>query len=119
MNLAVLSVLGVVLDAIFGEPKRWHPLVAFGALADRLERRFNRARDDDSPSPAHIPGLGWRSHGVTAWAIAESTHGPIRQARREINWWTARPKSRTVFGFPQQHTQPALRLADGTQVSLY
>ncbi|MCY1285634.1 Cobalamin biosynthesis protein CobD [compost metagenome] len=70
MNLAVLSVLGVVLDAIFGEPKRWHPLVAFGALANRLERRFNRARDDDSPSPAHIPGLGWRSHGVTAWAIA-------------------------------------------------
>ncbi|MEP9316909.1 adenosylcobinamide-phosphate synthase CbiB [Pseudomonas sp. LABIM340] len=115
MSLALLSVLGVVLDALFGEPKRWHPLVAFGRLADRLERRFNRSRVADcaeepplpegrgdrmvqvetsvsacsdsalslqgegggegaSPhsevSGSDTPGLGWRSHGVTAWIIA-------------------------------------------------
>ncbi len=57
MSLALLSVAGVALDGLLGEPKRWHPLVAFGRLADRLERRFNRARvplstvGTDSPSP--------------------------------------------------------------------
>ena len=67
MSLALLSVLGVALDALLGEPKRWHPLVAFGRLADRLERRFNRSRAD---AGSDTPGLGWRSHGVTAWIIA-------------------------------------------------
>ncbi|QRY79050.1 cobalamin biosynthesis protein [Pseudomonas sp. PDNC002] len=116
MSLALLSVLGVALDALLGEPKRWHPLVAFGRLADRLERRFNRSRVPEHPLPnplpegrgdcsvsgetlsrsatpicslslqgegwgegvsastttpkSDTPGLGWRSHGVTAWIIA-------------------------------------------------
>ncbi|MCT4983759.1 cobalamin biosynthesis protein, partial [Pseudomonas aeruginosa] len=41
---ALLGILGVALDARFGEPQGWHPLVAFDRLADRLERRFNRSR---------------------------------------------------------------------------
>jgi adenosylcobinamide-phosphate synthase len=49
---------GVALDALLGEPRRRHPLVAFGRLANRIELRFNRA------------GRGWRSHGVTAWVLA-------------------------------------------------
>ncbi|WP_371368867.1 adenosylcobinamide-phosphate synthase CbiB [Pseudomonas sp. QL9] len=67
MSLALLSVLGVSLDSLLGEPKRWHPLVAFGRFANRLERRFNGPRDGLA---ADAPGLGWRSHGVTAWALA-------------------------------------------------
>ena len=58
MSVALLSVAGVALDALLGEPKRRHPLVAFGRLADRLEQRFNAG------------GRGWRSHGVTAWFLA-------------------------------------------------
>ncbi|UUQ63608.1 adenosylcobinamide-phosphate synthase CbiB [Pseudomonas fuscovaginae UPB0736] len=58
MSVALLSVAGVALDALLGEPKRWHPLVAFGRLADRIEQRFNAG------------GRGWRSHGVTAWVLA-------------------------------------------------
>jgi adenosylcobinamide-phosphate synthase len=58
MSVALLSVAGVALDALLGEPKRNHPLVAFGRFAERVEQRFNSA------------GRGWRSHGVTAWFIA-------------------------------------------------
>jgi len=49
----------LLLDALLGEPKRAHPLVAFGRLADRLEQHFNGAA-----------ARGWRSHGVTAWCLA-------------------------------------------------
>ncbi|WP_439888058.1 adenosylcobinamide-phosphate synthase CbiB [Pseudomonas sp. MBLB4123] len=58
MSLVFGAVAGVALDAVFGEPRGWHPLVAFGRLAERLERRLNSA------------GRGWRSHGVTAWCLA-------------------------------------------------
>lgn len=37
-----LAVLAVVLDRLFGEPSRWHPLVGFGRVAARLERLANR-----------------------------------------------------------------------------
>jgi adenosylcobinamide-phosphate synthase len=58
MSVALLCVAGVALDALLGEPRRWHPLVAFGRMADRIEQRFNS------------DGRGWRSHGVTAWVLA-------------------------------------------------
>ena len=58
MSVALLSAAAVALDALLGEPRRGHPLVAFGRFADRIEQRFNSG------------GRGWRSHGVTAWIIA-------------------------------------------------
>ncbi|WP_313647018.1 cobalamin biosynthesis protein, partial [Pseudomonas sp.] len=58
MSVALLTVAGVALDALLGEPKRRHPLVGFGNLASALERRLNAA------------GRGWRSHGVSAWFLA-------------------------------------------------
>jgi adenosylcobinamide-phosphate synthase len=58
MSLGLLSLGAVALDALFGEPRGWHPLVAFGKLANRLEQRFNPG------------GCGWRSHGVSAWILA-------------------------------------------------
>ncbi len=58
MSLGLSLLAGVALDVALGEPRRGHPLVAFGRLAERLEARFN----------AH--GGGWRSHGVSAWCLA-------------------------------------------------
>lgn len=59
MSVALSCLAGVALDTLLGEPRRNHPLVVFGRLADRLEQHFN------GPD-----GRGWRSHGVTAWCIA-------------------------------------------------
>ena len=59
MSVVLSCLAGVCLDALLGEPRRSHPLVIFGRLADRLEQHFN--------GPG---GRGWRSHGVTAWCLA-------------------------------------------------
>lgn len=59
MSLFLTVAAALLLDALLGEPKRAHPLVAFGRLADRLEQHFNGAA-----------ARGWRSHGVTAWCLA-------------------------------------------------
>lgn len=58
MTLFLTILAALVLDAVLGEPRRSHPLVAFGRLAERIEQRFNPA------------GGGWRSHGVSAWCLA-------------------------------------------------
>lgn len=51
----------VLLDRVFGEPKRFHPLVGFGWLADRAERLFRRG------APGHP--LGNRLRGLIAWML--------------------------------------------------
>lgn len=57
LTLALLMAAGVGLDLLLGEARRWHPLVGFGNLAQRLERRLNRGG-------ARI----WR--GALAWLLA-------------------------------------------------
>lgn len=42
--VAVLAMLAVLADLALGEPRRWHPLVGFGWLADALAGRLNRGR---------------------------------------------------------------------------
>ncbi|MCQ4255575.1 adenosylcobinamide-phosphate synthase CbiB [Stutzerimonas stutzeri] len=59
MSLFLTVAAALLLDALLGEPRRAHPLVAFGRLADRLEQHFNGAA-----------ARGWRSHGVSAWCLA-------------------------------------------------
>ena len=41
ISLVLIIVLAVIIDWLAGEPKRWHPLVGFGRLANAMERRFN------------------------------------------------------------------------------
>ena len=41
--LVTVWLCALLLDRIFGEPRRWHPLVGFGYLAKQLELRTNRA----------------------------------------------------------------------------
>ncbi len=53
--LPLAALAAALLDQIFGEPRRWHPLIGFGRLAAAIEARFNRRR---------------RGAGVLAWALA-------------------------------------------------
>ena len=41
MSLIVIISFALLLDKIFAEPRRFHPLVGFGALADSIEKRLN------------------------------------------------------------------------------
>jgi adenosylcobinamide-phosphate synthase len=44
MTALLVIVAALLLDAAFGEPKRFHPLVAFGRLAHAVEQRLYRAQ---------------------------------------------------------------------------
>ncbi|KNH09865.1 Adenosylcobinamide-phosphate synthase [Candidatus Burkholderia brachyanthoides] len=55
--MALLAVLGVIVDRLLGEPRMRHPLVGFGKLATRIEARFNT-------------GHRVRPAGILAWFVA-------------------------------------------------
>lgn len=53
----ILLPIIIALDLFFGEPVRWHPLVAFGKLAGRAEKLFNTALE---PFEAFVQGaVAW------------------------------------------------------------
>ncbi|EXI77614.1 MAG: cobalamin biosynthesis protein [Candidatus Accumulibacter appositus] len=54
--LPLAALAGAGLDRLLGEPRRWHPLVGFGALATAAESCLNRAR-------------GRRLRGLLAWCL--------------------------------------------------
>lgn len=55
MNLTVTLILAFLLDYWLGEPKKYHPLVFFGDLAETLEKKFNI--QNDSADKQKILGL--------------------------------------------------------------
>ncbi|MYM63161.1 adenosylcobinamide-phosphate synthase CbiB [Pseudomaricurvus sp. HS19] len=57
---AVLLMLGLLLDRLLGEPRRWHPLVGFGHLAAAVEKRLNR---DTQPQRQRLLA------GVAGWCL--------------------------------------------------
>lgn len=54
--LPLAAITAVLIDRLLGEPKRWHPLIGFGILADAVEREFNR-------------GSYRRASGLIAWIL--------------------------------------------------
>ena len=43
LTLCCALLLGVLLDCLLGETRRWHPLIGFGKLASLIERWLNHA----------------------------------------------------------------------------
>ena len=56
MSFLLTLPLALLLDFMLGEPKRFHPLVGFGYLADKTEARLNQGA-----------AILWR--GVLAWLV--------------------------------------------------
>lgn len=59
--LPLAAIAGVLLDRLFGEPRRWHPLVGFGRIAGWMEGALRRG------APGHP--LGNRLRGLVAWLL--------------------------------------------------
>lgn len=59
LTLLTKILLALALDQWLGEPRRWHPLVGFGRLAQKLEKSLNR-------------GGEWQQFctGTLAWVLA-------------------------------------------------
>jgi adenosylcobinamide-phosphate synthase len=78
LHVALLMLAGVLLDVLLGEARRWHPLVGFGKLAMRIERRMNRGshrifRGLLAWSLAVLPLTAiaaWATHRYGAFALA-------------------------------------------------
>jgi len=77
VTLACLALVGVALDLLLGEARRWHPLVGFGKLAAGLESVLNARR------------LGYLNYaaGLLAWFLAVSP--PLL-----LCWWLLRAMER-------------------------
>jgi len=60
-HLPLAAGLAVLVDRLLGEPRRYHPLVGFGRLAQGLEARLRQAG-----RPPHWQRLA----GVAAWTLA-------------------------------------------------
>ena len=88
--LALCLLAGVALDAWWGEPRRWHPLVGFGWLAQRLETQLNRggaaavARRAGSwallvAPPLALAACSWPPcRQPSGWALAAGLHARWR-----------------------------------------
>ncbi len=52
--------VAIILDAVFGEPRRWHPLVGFGHLVSWFEAKANRRAAND---------LQQKRAGIVGWCL--------------------------------------------------
>jgi len=76
----LIALLAVLLDRLLGEPRRWHPLVGFGRLAQRTERLFYGA--------AAISPLSRRLRGLAAVALLVGGLGLAAWvAQRSLGSW--------------------------------
>src|SRR5207248_1635847 len=62
---AILTFIAVCLDALLGEPRRWHPLVGFGRLAQWVEHLWNPSIASQHRNKRQRP-LTLRVRGIAA-----------------------------------------------------
>jgi adenosylcobinamide-phosphate synthase len=93
-SLAVLMALGIALDLLLGEARRWHPLVGFGNLAKRIEGALNHALR--CACAGCWPG---------AWRCAAGAG--LRLADRAVAWMAGRAGARGAAVFLHRPAQPA------------
>lgn len=120
MTTTLAIALGLLLDRLFGEVPRWHPLVGFGRLANAVERRLNAGGARRlrgvlglfllGTPPALVAwelrrfgatwlvdgialyfALGWRALAEHAEAVAKPlAHGDLPEARSRVGFIVSR-----------------------------
>ena len=115
MTTALLAAIGVALDAALGEPRRWHPLVGFGAAAKRLERRMLASPGlIQRPVAARLAGVG---------AVAALVVPPVAFVAAAIFWiWIPETRGRALATVHGRAGSPSTRspctLVAGTRLLL-
>jgi len=75
--------LGAGLDAVVADPRRAHPVAAFGRAAAAVESRTWA----DTRSRGVVFALGWVSGAVTAGLLVERARSPLRVAVVALSTW--------------------------------
>jgi adenosylcobinamide-phosphate synthase len=76
---------GLLLELCLGEPKRFHPLVGFGWLASKLERRLNLAKDEQTSGRFNQLNI---LSGALAWLLLISTSlAAFALLKHLLGWW--------------------------------
>ena len=113
--------LSITLDRLLGEPKRFHPLIGYGALVERIEKQLNNDKISNGAiawAIAVIPivfitwlidqalggwwmsiiggylAIGWQSlrqHGQ--WVEQALISGDLNEARNKLSWLVSRDTS--------------------------
>jgi adenosylcobinamide-phosphate synthase len=81
---ALVTLAAVLLDALIGEPARWHPLVGFGRWAQYFERRLN-ANTTRSPLTQRLLGALAVTAAVGPWVLLVAVAGALPA----LHYWVA------------------------------
>ena len=81
---ALVTLAAVLLDALLGEPTRWHPLVGFGRWAQYFERRLN-ANTTRSPLTQRLLGALAVTAAVGPWVLLVAVAGALPA----LHYWVA------------------------------
>jgi adenosylcobinamide-phosphate synthase len=81
---ALITLAAVLLDALLGEPSRWHPLVGFGRWSQYFERRLN-ADTTSSPLVQRLLGILAVTIAVGPWVLLVA----VATAFPALHYWVA------------------------------
>jgi adenosylcobinamide-phosphate synthase len=81
MLVSIFVVIALLLDAIVGEPRRWHPLAGFGNVANWLENSLNKFSNKHR-FLAYLAGfLAWNLMIIpivlVVWLVEQSEHPQV------------------------------------------
>lgn len=89
MISVVVCAVALLLDRSLGEPKRWHPVVGFGALASWLERMLNRPEGQGIGRGLLAVSLLVLPFTVLAWLLANGLPHPLLAVVEVVALWLA------------------------------
>jgi adenosylcobinamide-phosphate synthase len=81
---ALITLAAVLLDALLGEPARWHPLVGFGRWAQSFERRLN-TNTQRSPLTQRLLGALAVVAAVGPWVLLAA----VATLLPAVHYWVA------------------------------